>query len=1050
MYLRGMRLAALVLTLAVSAPGCGNSSSSVAFGTITVTSLTNVNTNMANMFGIQPEPFILTGGDFSTHVGQQVAVWFYIKDETNPNLNGEALFEGGSTSRDHVLGTVTSATTIEGWTPPVSNPNCLLVEDIDVCVEVVLPSGVRGLSPTFEDFFKVPLAGNNATIDITTAPACDPVSYTITSANLAPIGGAVFVHWQAPAASGIFNGLDETTTLATITSATEIQGSTPLAELCGINGQSDVVVQLDFIQIEGADDFCITLQPPFDITFQAPTLGAVNIADVNFPLGTLGPLYVPNTLPSTPLADNVTLIKNTTSEGAVITGTGFAPVGGTALVTITDNLGGAIFDQSGTSSFTATGDIVDSMTISLPEIPLLTNANRLLADVPVEVRVDLVDGCCVFQDNFATLIAPPTIAPPQGISILNLESGVNQAGPGGAPVNTAGFQTLVAAGEFLSCLSQGIFINDEDTADNFDPASTVIFYIPGIGPNQGPINGRLGTGNPVPGANGDIGDEADANLGNALSVTAANITGQQRIAGANFSQWDTDDNGLVDVTIRVTNPNFQCDEAITTYRLRSPQVNRSDDAAFSNYNCDVTVDPTSVVDATPALEDFGVNGSASAATDTLDGLNIAMCFENDDTTDGISLFNGTELIVEFSRDGGVTWGRTIIDDALDGEDPDAFRSFPMVGYDAFGNLWLSYLIDDFTANDPLVDFSLIRLFVSFDQGATFVPALGDPILTGGAGSGGLIGRPGLAVGPSSTAGEQKALVAYTDARTAFPDEVSASEVRTPAYANAGSGGSLNISVENLIPPFGVVVRLHARPAIGPNGEAYVTWMELDFGTLSTDIFVDVDKDDIGAGGAVFDFGNDQLVAEDVFFNSAPPPSRPDLGTHIPLQDVECIRTGTNAGRLVVAFDSVTDPGPAAGTTLTQVVTTYSEDFGLTWSTPNAVASSAGEQFLPRLAADPVTGDIYVTWTDTTNDPANTATERFSARSTDGSDTWSSALLLSVNGASTAGAADGEFADYGLYGGCDAYAGCVVAVWPDNADNAGRMDAESMLYQQRAP
>ena len=81
--------------------------------------------------------------------------------------------------------------------------------------------------------------------------------------------------------------------------------------LCGANGLSDVVVQIDRVQVEKSE-ICLHVDP-VSVTFEAPVLATIDIRERNFPLGTLDVLYAPNTLPSTPLV-GPDLRKHATGE----------------------------------------------------------------------------------------------------------------------------------------------------------------------------------------------------------------------------------------------------------------------------------------------------------------------------------------------------------------------------------------------------------------------------------------------------------------------------------------------------------------------------------------------------------------------------------------------------------------------------------------------------------------------------------------------------------------------------------------------------------------
>ena len=142
-----------------------------------------------------------------------------------------------------------------------------------------------------------------------------------------------------------------------------------------------------------------------------------------------------------------------------------------------------------------------------------------------------------------------------------------------------------------------------------------------------------------------------------------------------------------------------------------------------------------------------------------------------------------------------------------------------------------------------------------------------------------------------------------------------------------------------------------------------------------------------------------------------------------------VQTGTFKGRVVIVYTTTATPSnPAADL---NVVTQYSDDNGATWSTATLVhPTDAAHQFHPWLDTDPVRGDLYVTWYDSTNDSTNNrAVERFAAISTNGS-SWGSPLLLSQG---PSDAQTNGLNDYLEYNGVAAYDRCVYACWADNSN-----------------
>ncbi len=1095
MRMRVFSLFALVSALALV--GCGNERSSTAAGVGTITTLTNNVTLAANTFGITPEAFTLTGTDFSAFVGSQAEIRFYTKDPTTvPPLappgtipaNGPAIFEGGSNYFTSVMGNVTSPTTIDGTSPAISIPcDAMIQGPVIACVQLIFPSGFDIVSRPDQVMFEIPgpPAGGAITISVdgagATAAACQQEPFVLTGAGFAPIGGAVFLHWVAddPAAHPDLFGttLTETTTVATITSATTIEGLTPAGFICpdptNPAAPTTAVVNMDQIQIEGSD-VCINLMMmPVVLTVEGPTVTVPAVfTEINAGTDALyGTEYTgdpaPGALPSTPLVDPDPLMdaaKLAEMEGFTLGGMHLGPVGSEVQIQLIDPTGVCVFDNPdatppipGSTSTTVTGTVVTenpdgtgTVTGQIPvagvaPAPPVNPDGLLLDDKPLDVIITTAEGCCTPSTaGMVTLIAPPLIE-----SVVN-----NDIGTGN------GFLLNLVPGAsgntpFLPCHVQSMTVNDEATAGNFGGLTSafplaVTMYPTDLGYNLEdaapfhPLNSigfNYATANPAP----VFGNAAPhwIEIGSTvLSGSPAFITGDTRIEGipdpsnptaVELASLDTDGDGIVEVTVRVTNDDGQCSESVVDYLLKSPEVNLSQNAAEINSNVDVTIDPTSVT------TDFGVS-----TNDGTPGMNIAVAYENDASNQALTGdFGGTTLTVQSSIDGGVTFAPTIINTAIDGLPAAAERSYPQVEYDDFGNLWLSYRVDDAAAG-----LSHAVLMVSFDQGGTWGPGNGiaPSLFTGTFGE---IGRPALAVGPDvNVPGNQVALVGYTHQGLGF-SHLDVAGGTIGGFAGAPAPDFLVVVTQ----VSGSLTIRDAKLAIGPDGERYLTWWEDNFG-----VFPATSDLQIAHHPAVAFAGYDPDVpvssAQGVVNIGAGIAPLPDFGRLAPLHSIEVIRpvlaapaTVPNQGRVVIAFDA----GDTTGFTNSfQANTTYSDDFGTTWSARNVVpGGGSNNQFLPTLGVDGVTGDVYVNWYDSTNSvaPTNPAdVERFSARSVDGGATFGPRMLLSDDPELMI-AGDNEFIEYGVWGGVDAFNGCVYSGWAGTAPGGGLSDAMVVNYQQ---
>jgi hypothetical protein len=126
---------------------------------------------------------------------------------------------------------------------------------------------------------------------------------------------------------------------------------------------------------------------------------------------------------------------------------------------------------------------------------------------------------------------------------------------------------------------------------------------------------------------------------------------------------------------------------------------------------------------------------------------------------------------------------------------------------------------------------------------------------------------------------------------------------------------------------------------------------------------------------------------------------------------------------------------------TDVFVSRSTDRGEHWSAPVRVnddpAGVVKDQFNQWLSVDPITGAVALSWNDARNDPADTKTDVYFSRSTNGG--LSFAPNTKVTTAVSDESAANPFADagnqYGDYEGIAAYGGTAHPVWTD-----GRRDA----------
>jgi len=172
----------------------------------------------------------------------------------------------------------------------------------------------------------------------------------------------------------------------------------------------------------------------------------------------------------------------------------------------------------------------------------------------------------------------------------------------------------------------------------------------------------------------------------------------------------------------------------------------------------------------------------------------------------------------------------------------------------------------------------------------------------------------------------------------------------------------------------------ADPAVGPNGEVYVAWLDVRNSRLQIDRSFD--------GGVTF--GRDSTIAPMIIrFDTGIPAIKVRRALVYPSIDID--RTGgPHRGRVYCAWTDQADQTSAfVDGAETDIFFAFSDDNGLSWSVPIRIADDIvhADQFYQWLSVDPVDGSVNISWYDTRNDPARRKTDVFYSRSTDGGVTF---------------------------------------------------------------
>lgn len=369
-----------------------------------------------------------------------------------------------------------------------------------------------------------------------------------------------------------------------------------------------------------------------------------------------------------------------------------------------------------------------------------------------------------------------------------------------------------------------------------------------------------------------------------------------------------------------------------------------------------------------------------------------------------------EADVFYTRDGGVTWDTTRIGDSVDGR-TSTERFDPSIAFDAEGNLFVAYGV----RNQATFSTELI-VARSQDGGETF-----DHFFEVDAAPGvGNLDKWHIATGPSgpNNAG-QAVYIAYS-----IFDEVGGSDVATVYVAGSNDAGASFTEPKPLSD--GTSIEFYTDPAVGPNGELYVAWVDRGAEVIKFDrdlngLWVEDDPaDEFGASTTVLSLN------EDIFRTIVP--AQPTRGINTaPVLDVDR-SGGPYDGRLYLTYvDIATDQTHPNY----DIYLLTSDNMGASWSSSATgdlqgnVDDSTGTEFHPWVDVDQTTGSVNVIYYTTDGDqPLNQRVNARLASSIDGGDTFVYTDLSSF----TSNETDGSNNDYLEYIGLVVHDGTAHGLW----------------------
>jgi hypothetical protein len=379
----------------------------------------------------------------------------------------------------------------------------------------------------------------------------------------------------------------------------------------------------------------------------------------------------------------------------------------------------------------------------------------------------------------------------------------------------------------------------------------------------------------------------------------------------------------------------------------------------------------------------------------------------------------------YTTDGGLTWSPVIIGNATDGLTSN-FRFDPTVAFDEDGNVYVGYGARTARPAPAVGNQRTVVVCRSTDGGASY-PQCTNIATTADIGT-----LPGndkwhLATGPDpADPTQQNVYIAWTQNVT----EAGATDQRIVVSRSTDGGATFSAPLIINDPSIAGTRagNLFADPAVGPGGELYVAWHDIDAG----EVWIDTSLD----GGLTF--GTDVLVTTSAAGFKTLIPAQPDRGVGV-MPTIDTDRSGgPRNGRIYLAYSDL----GAGGAADFDVLVRSSSDGGATWTAPVVVHDDGGtnSQFLPWVDVDQQTGQVVAVWYDARNDANNKKVEVFLAVSDDGGASWEPNVVVSDSPSDmSVDNPDRYLGNFLEYIGVASLGGTAFPVWADNSESAGDLD-----------
>ena len=315
----------------------------------------------------------------------------------------------------------------------------------------------------------------------------------------------------------------------------------------------------------------------------------------------------------------------------------------------------------------------------------------------------------------------------------------------------------------------------------------------------------------------------------------------------------------------------------------------------------------------------------------------------------------------FSSDQGSSWGRTDVPLPLapSGPSQSRFGSDPTLGFDTRGNVFYGFIVVFFNPQFSAINGTEMAVARSTDGGRTWT---GPTEFSFESGENHFNDKPMLTV-------DQNARSPHRDNVYVAWDAASGGSTGGGIRVAHSTDGGASFTTNRADDPHGPGRSIGAVPFVGPEGNLYVAW------------------NDYAANAIVFNSSTDggvtwgapgTIAFKSIAFDIGIPAESFRGALVYPACDADGSR-GAHRGRLYCSWMDLNAGGN------TQIVLSYSDNAGATWSQPSPVGQQAAgtDRFNHWLSVDPVTGDVTTSYYNATGH----VTDVLLSRSTDGAVSW---------------------------------------------------------------